>query len=113
RNVAPVPRSRTKMSSTPLVSPLIRFEAAEPYATNRPSTETDGEELRPLASVGAALAISVEATTASTLKIIESRAIRIPARCGLGLGWAPRIGFQGALNRAIVVQAHLLSSAGN
>jgi hypothetical protein len=45
RSVVPVMRSRTKMSSTPFVSPGTRFVARLPNATNRPSAEIAGDRL--------------------------------------------------------------------
>src|SRR5215204_529711 len=49
RRVVPADRSRTKMSWTPLPSPLTRLEAADPNATCRPSSEIAGNALFPLA----------------------------------------------------------------
>jgi hypothetical protein len=45
RVVMPVFRSRTKMSSTPLVSPGTRLEANVPNATKRPLALIDGRPL--------------------------------------------------------------------
>ncbi len=47
RSVVPLWRSRTKMSSYPFVSPAMRFEAALPNATNRPSAEIEAPRLLP------------------------------------------------------------------
>src|SRR5687767_8561201 len=42
RSVWPVPRSRTKMSVTPFVSPFTRLEESDSKATRLPSAETAG-----------------------------------------------------------------------
>src|SRR5687767_3174678 len=48
RSVVPARRSRTKTSSTPLLSPATRLEALLWNATKRPSAETDDPRLSAL-----------------------------------------------------------------
>ena len=49
RSVVPNSQSRTKISLSPLVSPLTRLVASDENATKRPSALIEGRSLEPFA----------------------------------------------------------------